>query len=161
MAFPASKRRHLTQDETTLNIVPVLNLFSTLIPFLLLCAVFASTAVLQLSLPEAAEGGNEENLTEQEKKTEKETLNLSVVITDKGFTIAGTGAVLPSIPKVGGKYNLDELKKQLKKVKEKFPFQEDVILVCEQDIIYDLIIQVMDIAIEAGLPNIALSGRIQ
>ncbi|MFH1612241.1 MAG: biopolymer transporter ExbD [bacterium] len=159
MAFPASKRRHYVKNECNLNVIPVLNLFSSLIPFLLLCTVFASTAVIQLSLPTAEDGNGINN--NGATKEERQSLNLSIVITDKGFLIAGSNAILPLIPKVNGNYNFEELANQLKNVKAKFSYQQDIILVCEKNIIYDLVIKVMDISKETGFPNIALSGRIQ
>lgn len=157
MAFPASKRRYATGVSTNINIIPVMNLFTSLIPFLLLCAVFASTAVLELSLPPAQEEGVGLNGGTEET----ESLTLTIAVMKDGFRIGGTGTILPLIPKKDNNYNYESLKEQLKKIKQTFPTQEDIIILSEPQIVYDLVIQVMDICTAAGFPNIALSGSVR
>jgi biopolymer transport protein ExbD len=160
MPYPATCRRHKIRDESSLNIIPMMNLFAALIPFLVLTAVFASTAVIQLFLPEATSEEGSGKGTDKSQE-EKETLNLTVAITDKGFSIGGAGGVLDLIPRdKEGRYNFEVLRQQLSQVKEKVPQQEEIVIVCEDEIIYDLIIQVMDICRETGFPNIGI-GRVE
>jgi biopolymer transport protein ExbD len=54
----------------------------------------------------------------------------------------------------------DELKNRLMKVKERYPDAddaEDIIVAAENEVIYDKIIQLMDVAREAGFPNISIA----
>ena len=67
-----------------------MNLVTILIPFLLMAAQFVSYAVIDSTLPAMV------LLRLLRIKRMKGTLNLSVFITDKGFTVAGSAAVLKS-----------------------------------------------------------------
>ena len=71
-----------------------MNLVSLLIPCLLVSTVFVSIAVINVSAP--AIGTAAESEPEKEKP-EKPPLNLTVTITDQGYTLAGSGGVLPGI----------------------------------------------------------------
>jgi len=54
----------------------------------------------------------------------------------------------------------DELKNRLLKVKERFTMvedPEDIIIAAENEVLYDKIIQIMDVAREAGFPNAAIA----
>jgi biopolymer transport protein ExbD len=54
----------------------------------------------------------------------------------------------------------DELKNRLMKVKERYPDAddaEDIIIAAENEVIYDKIVQLMDVSREAGFPNIAIA----
>jgi biopolymer transport protein ExbD len=54
----------------------------------------------------------------------------------------------------------DELKNRLLKIKERFTNvddPEDIIIAAENEVMYDKIVQIMDISREAGFPNIAIA----
>ncbi len=161
MAFRPSKRKDKAVsaliESADLDVTPIMNMFVILIPFLVSMAVFSQIATINFSLPPAADGeGGGEGQAEESNK-----LDISIAITSSGFTIAGTGQVMPPIPKIGGNYDLGALDKILRAVKMNYPQQEDIILLVEQDIIYENIVSVMDICRDAQFPNIGLSGGIQ
>ena len=85
----AKGKRGAVAEE--LDLVPIMNLVTILIPFLLMAAQFVSYAVIDSTLPAI---GPPQTIEDQED--EEEPLNLSVFITDKGFTVAGSAAVLKS-----------------------------------------------------------------
>ncbi|MGQ9705801.1 MAG: ExbD/TolR family protein [bacterium] len=158
MAFAVTvrkKKKHAIDEE--LELVPFIDMFAVLLTFLLITATILQTAIIELSLPTAAGTGTGTSKTEE---SVPQPLTLSIIITDKGLTIGGSGAILPMISKKGGNYDFVELSKQLTKIKEKFPAQTQVIIVCEPEILYDSIIKTMDCCLEAGFPEIALSGQI-
>lgn len=138
------------QPETAqLNLLPFMNVFSLLIPFLLIGAAFLKLTVLEASLPAAGSA----ELTK--KKEKKQTLNLTVAITDKGFYVGGAGAVLagregePTVPLLpDGKYDFEALSKKLLEVKRKFPNNWNVIILPEDKIPYQTIVKTMDITRE-------------
>ncbi len=152
MAFPASKRAHPRKVDTELNLTPIMNVFVILVPFLLLTAVFAQTAVLNLSLPTGDEGGEDE-AAQQEEPPPK----LMISITDTGFLIGAIGGVLPEIEKVDDDYDFELLKKKLAEIKEQHPTQASAVIVSEPEILYDNIIQLMDACIITGFEDISLA----
>ena len=83
----AKGKRAAAADE--LDLVPIMNLVTILIPFLLMAAQFVSYAVIDSTLPAI---GPPQELEDQED--EEPPLNLSVFITGKGYTVAGSAAVL-------------------------------------------------------------------
>jgi biopolymer transport protein TolR len=90
-------------------------------------------------------------------------LNLLLIITDKGYRIGGSGAVLPLIPKKNGEYNFEYLEEDLTEVKTYYPEQESITLISEPDVIYDDIVHIMDVCHrpEIDFTDISLSGNIQ
>jgi len=161
MAFLPSKRKEKAVssliEAPDLDVTHVMNLLVILIPFLVSMAVFSQIATINFSLPPAAsdEGAGGKAADEPEK------LDISIAITGTGFTLAGTGQVMPPIPKVNGVYDLTALDKVLRAVKMSYPQQEDIILLVEQDVLYEDIVSVMDVCRDAQYPNIGLSGGIQ
>ncbi len=101
----AGKRK---REESDVNIIPVMNIFLLLIPFLLLTAAFVKIAILDLSLPTLSKDG-----TPKLQQKDKKKLTLVVVkVKNTGFQLKSFGFKFDPIPK-----NQDELNK---KQKEKF-----------------------------------------
>lgn len=154
----ASKRHK--QETEDLNLVPVMNLVTILIPFLLMAAEFVSLAVIDSTLPAI---GPPQPV---EEEPDKPPLNLSLAITDMGITVLGADAVLhpegappiaegeerpPTVPcSSGGKctgledYDWGELTRILALIKDEYPDDENVILVPDQRVKYELIVKTMD-----------------
>ena len=87
--MPGKGRRSM-QAEEELNLIPIMNLVSILIPFLLMAAQFVHLAVIDSTLP--AIGPPQE--VEEEEKPDKPPLQLSILITDKGLTVAGDNGIV-------------------------------------------------------------------
>lgn len=156
-AKPALKRVNKSLGSDTeaidLDMTPIMNLFMVLIPFLMSMAVFTQLAVIDFSLPPAASEG-------ESSAVEQKELDISVVVSEKGFRIVGTGKKLELVPKKRGKYQFEQLRALLKAVKFQYPSQKSVVLVFEADTLYDDIIKFMDICRESQFPDIGLSGDI-
>ena len=159
----AQGKRGAVAEE--LDLVPIMNLVTILIPFLLMAAQFVSYAVIDSTLPAI---GPPQTIEDQED--EEEPLNLSVFITDKGFTVAGSAAVLKG--EGGGEegeekgptiecrtpgcvysregdgpaeaYDVMELRRLLTEIKEEYPDEQNVILVPEPDVPYEVLVLTMD-----------------
>lgn len=147
-ARPSRKGMKKLETSADLYVVPVMNLYLVIIPLLLLAVSFARITILDSTLPESGEGGEEEI----KKEEEKPKLNLTIIITDEGFHIAGTGGVLEekgkkiAVPKLpSGDYDYDKLAEKLRMIKEKYPEEKDVILIAEDLINYQMVIKTMDI----------------
>ena len=147
------------QDVPELNLIPIMNLVTILIPFLIMAAQFVQLAVIDSTLP--AIGPPQA----PEETPDKPPLKLSLAITGKGITILGADAVLypsgapplvegarrpPTIPCGGGTcrrvsdYNWKELTIELGKIKDMYPDEQNVILVPGDDIAYEVIVKTMD-----------------
>lgn len=139
-------------EQKDLNIMPVMNIFLILVPFLLLTAVFVKIAVLEFSLPSLDKKPGE-------TKAEQSTAVLTILaINEKGFELKTHGMKIPFILKKQENFDFQTLVKKLQKVKNLHKDSEDIIIAPQISIKYDTIIKVMDRCRENGFPNISISG---
>jgi biopolymer transport protein ExbD len=175
MAFKPSLRRHHKEVSTELNLNPLLDVITVLIPLLLANAQFAKIGEIELNLPPAV--GAAQGAAGLPKETVR-TLDLAVTITDQGFYIssalsAATPASGPAIPiQAGGEYDFQALSKQLYEIKQKvgntFADAESVVIQAEPQIRYQILVSAMDAARSIRLdkktvmlfPNVALSAGV-
>ena len=155
MAFRPSFRRSAEADDVDINLTPIMNLMVVLIPLLLSSAQFIKIGVIDLNLPPAvgAKGITSEAPKEIEKK-----LDLAITITDRGFFLSSSLAILkgkeensPSIPILeNGNYNFIELSKILFDLKKKalgqFSDTEKIVIQAEPEILYQVLVSTMDAA---------------
>lgn len=169
----ARKKKKFDPGDHNLNLIPIMNLVLMLIPAILITASFVEITVINVSAPQIGGGAPVE-----QEKPEKPPLNLTIVLTDQGFTIAGSGGVLgqeaadpnaakgPTIPKTGdGKYDWESLTKKLVEIKDAFPEETKVIINAEPDIKYEFLVGTMDAARETKdrrelFPDVVLSAGI-
>ncbi len=149
MAYRPSYRRSRGTENTEPNMTPIMNLMVVLIPLLLSSAQLIKISVIELNLPPAA-GAQLDKPKEKQLK-----LDLAVTITDEGFYISSSSAVMqkkkekgPSIPKVDGKYDYDLLAKTLYSIKQKaagrFKDANAIIIQAEPKIDYQTLVSTMD-----------------
>ncbi|MGI5863885.1 MAG: ExbD/TolR family protein [Myxococcales bacterium] len=165
MAFHFSKRRLRPQEEEIhgeLNIVPYLDILMNLIIFMLLSMTgLVSYGVLNVSAPKYASGGAA--VSEGEDPT-KPKLLLTVLVSEKGFFIAGAGTVLggeggeqtegqqpadgqgkPTIPRrADGSYDYSALTAKMLEIKKVFPEESKIILGADAAIPYEILVATMD-----------------
>ncbi len=180
MAFRPSLRRHSKEPNTELNLNPLLDVMTVLIPLLLANSQFAKIGVIELNLPPAAGAANiAQGVSGLPKETSRH-LDLVVTITDKGFYIASAVTAPEEMPGGGpaipvntnGEYDLPGLSQKLFEIKQKagtnFADPEAVVIQAEPSISYQILVSTMDAA--RGLridgktvtlfPNVALSAGI-
>ena len=135
-----------------LDLVPIMNLVTILIPFLLMASSFVSLAAIDSTLPAIGQP------PEQTDKDPDEPLNLSVAITDQGYTVMGSDATLrpegeqkgATIPcsKSGcpspDTYDTKELNRLLVQIKDNWEDEQNVILVPESQVPYEVLVVTMD-----------------
>ena len=155
MAFRPSLRRSSTSEEVEINLTPIMNLMVVLIPLLLSSAQFIKIGVIELNLPPAV--GAKGVATDAPKEIEKK-LDLAITVTDRGFFISSSLAILkgeqensPSIPILeNGEYNFNELSQTLLNLKKKaigkFSDTEKIVIQAEPEIKYQILISTMDAA---------------
>lgn len=160
MAFKPSARRSVKIESTELDLRPIMNMMCILIPLLLSCSQFVKNSWLELNLPPV--GGGASTTSNEDKpdkpKDEPRKVGLKLVITEKGFTIAGNAVVLtgasgggPTLPKLSsGHYDFEgldqKLKEAVKAIGGKGFEDERVIIITAEDVIeYQTIVTTMDI----------------
>ena len=146
-----------------LNLLPVMNLVTILIPLLLMGATLMNLAVVDTTLPaickDCAEPGPEV------------PLRLILEIAPDGLTLSGADRVLDDgrIPctddacRSPGSYDFDALQRKLVLVKEQYPDNETLILVPDERTPYEVIIGAMDAARQTPtertlFPQVTISG---
>jgi biopolymer transport protein ExbD len=179
MAFKPSKRRHIKEEGTELNLTPIMNLMVVMIPLLLSSAQFIKIGIIELNLPPSA-GATAGLASGHAPKEVQRNLDLTVSITDQGFYLSSAAAVLtgaaatgPTIPiQANGEYNFQELSQKLYEIKQKagtgYADSESIVIQAENKIRYQVLVSTMDAARTIHIdglpvllfPRVALSAGI-
>ena len=137
------------QNDASLELMPVMNLVTILIPLLLVGAQAINLSVIDSTMPAIHVDGD----------TPEPSLQLTVAVTDEGLAVKGDGQVLPdsdaldlpcsATPCRGAQaYDYDGLTELLGRVKDHHPDEETLILLPEERVPYEVLIKVMDAARE-------------
>ncbi len=159
----AIKRKAIENQD--LNLTPILNLVTILIPFLIMAAQFVQLSVIDSTLPAIGQPQ-----TEPPDPDEKPPLQLSLGLTGKGIYIMGADTVIypdgkpdfaegeerpPTLPCLSGgvcqnvsDYDWKALREKLNLIKDEYPDDANVILVPDHDTQYEIIVSAMDTARE-------------
>jgi len=128
-------KRHI-KDAEELNITAFMNLMVILVPFLLITAVFSKIAILELNIPKGNSAAN---------KNKKPELQLQIVIRENLIDIQdGNVGLIKRFPLKDRETNWKGMSDLLVQLKSKFPKKENVTLLVEQDVSYQLMVKVMD-----------------
>ena len=121
-SYKVSDRRVREEVETEPNMVPFMNLMVVLIPLLLSSSEFVKIGMIELKLPESAQGNGQGDSEEAQKDIK---LDVGVVITPKGFNVlhyfkqeAQTKGEV-EIPLKNGLYDYEQLNRKLAEIKQK------------------------------------------
>jgi biopolymer transport protein ExbD len=162
------KKRSKSFEETDLDMVPVMNMFLVLIPFLLMFASFFHLKAINTSVPVLSE-------VTDEITTKRNEIKLTVVVEIKSSQIC-ISAISDEIKEDALK-NLEStidrkeenesmalLAASLKKIKADYPASDTIIIIPEDNVVYDTIIQTMDVARYSDenplFPKVVLSGKV-
>jgi biopolymer transport protein ExbD len=178
---PKLKRKD--EEEIILNLIPIMNLFTALIPFLLLSAAFFHMSVIQITVPVASTETGETDIAKEEDK-----ITLQLDITSEAFNLQAASDTLdPSvvsrlkdkIPRVKSgneeaeKAMLKQITDAAYKIKGKYTASDTVIITPDAAIPYEDVVAAMDavreITIERGrmksqvslFPRVVLSSRLK
>ncbi len=125
--------RRRARKPTELLLVPMIDIFTVLVTFLLMTAVFSRITIIELDLPSSASA-----------KVSEPTFRLEVIVRDEGFELTNGRALIATIPKVNGEYDLKTLSELAVSLKRDYPDADDASVLLEPNIAYDQLIQVMD-----------------
>ncbi|PLX44791.1 MAG: hypothetical protein C0609_04920 [Deltaproteobacteria bacterium] len=153
--YRPSKRRRKETSDVELTLIPVMSLLVVLVPMLLQTAVFEQVAAVELNLPSV----DTATFLEQPDPAEIKA-SLSLAVTNEGFQLISDEDVLKRLPLADGKFQFEKLAAELKGLKEKrFAHQQAIILLIEDEVVYDDIIHTMD-ECRPYFPGVSLADRI-
>jgi biopolymer transport protein ExbD len=132
-------RRERKQAE--LLLVPMIDIFTVLVAFLLMTAVFSRIAIMQIDLPSSSA-----------PKPEQPQFRLEIIVRQNGFELSDGKQVIATVEKVGGEYDLNGLTERVLAVKREHPTTEDVSVLSEPKVPYNELVQAMDAIRSVELP---------
>src|SRR5215472_6741412 len=127
-SYTARKIQRRMRRPAELLLVPMIDIFTVLVTFLLMTAVFSRTVILQLNLPPP----------QTVFKEPPPGLQLELMVADRN------SGPLHAVPNTAQGYDYDGLVEYLKFVKTKFPEKTEASILLEPDTAYDTLVQVMD-----------------
>lgn len=147
-----SQPKELSPDEEggELNIVPFLDIIVNILIFVLATVAVTFTATIETNPPASRGSGIRQS-------TPEESLNLTILIVNDGFSIKASGGnIAPgcespgpgiTIPKAGGKYDYASLNKcaaRLKKASPAFEDETQAFISANPGVAYEVVIGVAD-----------------
>jgi biopolymer transport protein TolR len=128
------------EEETgEINLVPYMDIVTNIIIFLLASVVHqVPLGTVNVSSPTFGGGGGA-------AEEEKPALNLTVTVGASGFTLAGTGGVMPPIPKLPNqKYDFQALTAKLEEIKKEFSDETKATFNADAITPYEIVVQTLD-----------------
>ena len=146
------RHRRRVRKPAELLLVPMIDIFTVLVTFLLMTAVFSRIAVIELDLPSAAG-----------PQVTEPSFRLEVIVRKDGLELTNGNSLIAALPKANGEYDLAKLSELALSLKRDHPEVDDASVLLEPDIEYDDLIQVMDairsVQVPAtAAPNAAVQG---
>ncbi len=136
------KHRHPQRKATELMLVPMIDIFTVLVTFLLMTAVFSRITIIELDLPSS-----------NTAVAATPPFRLEVIVRKEGFELTNGTALIATIPKVDGAYDMKTLGELVVSLKSDYPDSDDASVLLQPDIDYDNMIQVMDVIRSVELPS--------
>ncbi len=163
------KRRAMSEEDVDIDMVPVMNMFLVLIPFLLMSASFLHLKAINTSVPVQAE-------TTPVVQEKKQDIKVTVVVElqEEGIKISALADDLEpaelrrlsaDIKKTQEqKYAYDQLVGHLEQIKSRYPASDTILVIPVESVLYDAIIETMDAARFSRnqylFPNVVLTGKV-
>jgi biopolymer transport protein ExbD len=163
-----TKVRRCPDDDTELNMIPIMNIFLVIIPFLLTSISFFHIKAIRTSVPMMADS------SEQSVNSRKVRVTIIVEMQKRSMKLSATSDALAPEDlsqfeqafelSQNGIYPLKELNKYLQSIKHQHPHSDTLILIPDEGVRYESIIQAMDAARTFDsnplFPNVVLSGSL-
>lgn len=130
----------------SLNLVPMIDLFSVCVTFLLITAVWTQTG--RISVDQSVQKPQKQQQTEPPKR-------LTILLDKNGYVVKFADGQPEPIPMAAGKYDTESLKKKLEDLK--LPKDQKVVVAPEDQVAYTDMIDAMDTCMVSGLPNVVVA----
>jgi len=143
VSISRKKRRSRQVSAEELNVAPLMNLFVAIVPLLLLSAVFVSVSSIDLSAP-----------TRSESASQPDDFVLAVRITPENWWVDARGDGSVAVER----HDTETLWSVLDQHHQERPEHTSVLVACAENVEYEEVIRVLDVATLAGFPDCALVG---
>ncbi|UYL08988.1 biopolymer transporter ExbD [Bdellovibrio sp. SKB1291214] len=141
------------QKNIELNLVPVIDLMSVLITFLLITAVWTQISMIQIG---SSLYGKKSDTQPNPTPPPNADVVLKVDVKPVGYVLT-VGKQVISLPMQGGQFDDAGLIAQLQRVKQIYPEKVDAILTMADELPYDQLIKTMDNCLTAGFSAISVA----
>lgn len=127
---------------------PLMNIFVTMIPLLLLTAAFTHIGMVSVSVPTQSEEVSS-------VATGKMSVTVNVHMSKAGFSVTASSSTLADeelegldalVPRSKGEYDFDKLTRVLERIKQRFEQSDTLVLIPEKSVVYHQIVRAMDSA---------------
>lgn len=150
MAFDRYRK---AREASEVNLIPVMNLFVVMIPFLLLSAAFLHVGVIPTSLPTQADGDGDVAVdllsVTVNLQLDKDAIYLSASNPDLDpEVLAALGATIPATPEGP---DVDTLNETLHAIKTEYTRSDTVVLLTATGVPYKDVVRVLDAARDVEL----------
>lgn len=154
MARSGGPRGSKREIPSNLNLVPFIDLFSTMIIFLIVTAVFDQLAAVQINM--GAEDKPADAVPQQPIK--KIEASLKVTITPNKIELFDAGRKV-NINKEGEEFDFSMVREFVEEVREKYPEKKDVVIFSEDKAIYKDLVAVMDEFLGQSFTELVVTGN--
>ncbi len=151
MAYrPSAGRNQMSSTAPVVpNLIPVMNLFLTIVPFLMLMLVITQVALIAFNFNQPTGEGTGGAGPGAKKNVPQVTVIIMASRiasgTYPGFEIREPGTAPDSISVANGRYNFVKLDRTLKAVRQRYPNLQDINVAPYDDVLYDNLIKTIDI----------------
>jgi biopolymer transport protein ExbD len=135
------KHRRPMRKPTELLLVPMIDIFTVLVTFLLMTAVFSRITIVELDLPSS-----------QSTTVAAPRFRLEVIVRKEGLELTNGTNLIATIPKVADAYDLKTLGDLVLSLKRDYPEAQNASVLLQPEIPYDDLIQIMDVVRSVELP---------
>ena len=153
--------REAKNEGEELNLIPIMNLMVTLIPFLLLGAAFYHLGTIPASLPQQAAAADVKKPVDI-----KVTLNMEVKPDElrvsgsaAGLDEASTSALKKVFPNISGRADVKGLQAHLESIKAQYPKSDTVVVIPDENTRYEDLVVILDTIREKKLPGTSPKGE--
>lgn len=156
MGFSKFRR---ARDAAEVDLIPVMNLFVVMIPFLLLSAAFLHVGVIPTTVPTRSEGSSDVAANEL-------AVTINVVLAAEELRLSASHATLDpevlaelatTIPRDGEFHDLEAFSQVLAGIKRQYPESDTMILLPDTGVVYKDVVTVLDasreLVIDEGTPT--------
>lgn len=149
------RKKRMDEVQQELELMPMLNVFISIIPLLLLSAAFVEIAVVPASV-------TAESAAAATPAKDEAPFDVAVQVTTQSYAVQANGVETARVPRTGDPNAVRAaLVEALTKVAASHPSHHEVRIVAPSNTRYEEIVGVMDASRAAGLPNAALDGDTQ
>lgn len=145
------KFQRASEEPADLNIIPVMNLFMVLIPFLLLGAAFVHIGVIPTSTPTEKESSKEKK--QEDDEDEPKSVMANLVLKPDEMRLSFSGSNIPenklenlarSWSLEGDGFPLSKLQQALKTAKDEYPESNTVTVLPHENFRYSQLVEILD-----------------